>query len=635
MFRLSCAGLGLGAFFFSLSTVILLDDHFGRISPGRQIAQFGDLPFRDYLDPGYFLTEFSSAAVQWLFGDNLLGEALLTSAFIAIGTVLLFVLARRVSASSMTAFIAAVLALLLFPRAYDYDKVLFLPLGILLLWRYVETPTDSRVWAIAAGVVAGSLYRYDTGVFIAGSTVVAMAILHSGAWTICARRLVLFAIAVGCFALPVLAYVQYTSGVVNALDQMLAYGRRETERTRLSIRPRIAIAALAGVVEMPPPGSAILIRWAPQVDDAARGAAEARHRLVEGKLRGIPTERTWAYRISDSSRDNLRGLISDPIVEDTDGIDRAELTVPSEPLWIRAQRAVPLLRVRLLPGSWNVANADAVLYNVFRLLPLVAGLILVANLWQPSSLSRVEVASIVSVIALSLALNALILRDPVSARFGGIAAPTAILAAWTVCRVHLVRAAIGRRLLKAALIVAFAATVWSTSLSAEWSVRMPAEVFRPRHVISVAGGLRESPPRLDRLQKGEQLGIVRYLRECTGRSDRVLIGWFAPDLYFFAQRGFAGGAVAFFGQHWSEARFQARSVQLLASESVPVVILLAGDKVFPQSYPILMQYINDHYEDAGTTNFDDPRNAGGRYSLLVRRDRRADRVHPVTGLPCF
>src|SRR4030095_10232375 len=123
------------------------------------------------------------------------------------------------------------------------------------------------------------------------------------------------------------------------------------------------------------------------------------------------------------------------------------------------------------------------------------------------------------------ALNALILRDPVSARFGGIAAPTAILAAWTVCRVHLVRARIGRRLLKAALIVAFAATVWSTSLSAEWSVRMPAEVFRPRHVISVAGGLRESPPRLDRLQKGEQLGIVRDFGGGTGPFGRCPLGW--------------------------------------------------------------------------------------------------------------
>jgi len=634
MLQLTCAALGLVTFLFSLSTVILLDDHFHRISSGRQIARFGDLPFRDFLDPGYFLTEYSSAAVQQIFGDNLLGEALLTSAFIAAGTVLVFVLARRVSSSSITGFIAAVLALLLFPRAYDYDKVLFIPLGIFLGWRCVEEPLRSRIWALAACVVAGSLYRYDTGIFVGGAAVLAMAILHAGDWTTLARRVAYLGMAVGCLVLPFLVFVQFKGGVANAVDQMLVYGRRETARTRLSIRPRLSIPALASIVELPPAGASILVRWAPQADDVARVSAESRHGLSEGELRGTAAERTWAYRISDFSKDHLRGLLSDPLVEDTDGIDRAQLTVPSEPLWLRAQRALPLLRVRLLPGAWNVTNADAVLYSLFRFLPLVAGIILVANLRQ-SSMTRVEVASIASVVALSFALNAFILRDPVSARFGGMAAPTAVLAAWTVHRVLQMRPSFTRRLLQSALVMGFAATVWSTSLSAEWQVRMPSEVFRPRHVIAVANGLRDSPPLLERLQKGEQLGIVKYLRECTGRNDRVLIGWYAPDIYFFAQRGFAGGAVTFFGQHWSEPRFQARSVEILASQSAPVVILLNGDKLFPQSYPLVMQYLNEHYENLGATNFDDARNGSGRYSLLVRRDRRAERVHPVTGLPCF
>jgi hypothetical protein len=508
-------------------------------------------------------------------------------------------------------------------------------LGILLCWRYLDAPVPSRIWALAAGTVAGSLYRYDTGIFIVGTAVVAMAILHAGEWTTLARRLGYFGIAVTCFAVPVLVGIQYGGGIANAFDQMLAYGRRETARTRLSMRPRLSIPALASVVDAPPPGSPILVRWASQVDEGARAAAEARYGLSEGKLRGAASERTWAYRIDDSSREHLRAVISDPLVEDTDGIDRARLTVPSEPFWVRAQRAVPLLRVRLLPGAWHVANADAMLYSLFRFLPLVAALILLADLRDTSSTSRIEIASIASLAALSLALNAFILRDPVSARFGGIAAPTAILAAWTIYRVGQMRPGIAKGLLNVALSVGLAATVWSTSLSAEWQVRMPAEVFRLRHMMAVAGGLRESPPLLGRLQKGEQLGIVRYLRECTGRNDRVLLGWFAPDVYFFAQRGFAGGAVAFFGQHWSESRFQARSVEILASQSAPVVILLNGDKLFPQSYPILMQYLDEHYQNVGATNFDDAQNGGGRYSLLVRRDRRADRVHPVTGLPCF
>ena len=51
---------GLG-FVFTLATYTFSDDHFGRISPARQIARYGELPFRDYFDPGYVLTELSSA----------------------------------------------------------------------------------------------------------------------------------------------------------------------------------------------------------------------------------------------------------------------------------------------------------------------------------------------------------------------------------------------------------------------------------------------------------------------------------------------------------------------------------------------------------------------------------------------
>ena len=60
-----------------LQTYGFINDQFDRISRGRQIVQYNELPFRDFFDPGYFLTLFTSAAVQVLFGDNLLGEALL------------------------------------------------------------------------------------------------------------------------------------------------------------------------------------------------------------------------------------------------------------------------------------------------------------------------------------------------------------------------------------------------------------------------------------------------------------------------------------------------------------------------------------------------------------------------------
>ena len=95
--RVIGALLWLGAFWLSLVTFAFTNDHFGRISPARQIAVYGELPFRDYFDPGYFLTELSTAGLMYLFGDNLLGEALLTTSFIATGTLLVFLLAHRLT----------------------------------------------------------------------------------------------------------------------------------------------------------------------------------------------------------------------------------------------------------------------------------------------------------------------------------------------------------------------------------------------------------------------------------------------------------------------------------------------------------------------------------------------------------
>jgi hypothetical protein len=133
----------LGALTVSVSTYNIINDHFDRISRARQIARYGELPFRDFFDPGYFMTEFSSAGLQLLLGDSLLGEMLLNTVIIATGATLVFVLARRVSDSDLGGLAPALLALFAMPRAYDFDKVLFYPLGIFLCWRYVDRPSWS------------------------------------------------------------------------------------------------------------------------------------------------------------------------------------------------------------------------------------------------------------------------------------------------------------------------------------------------------------------------------------------------------------------------------------------------------------------------------------------------------------
>ena len=73
----------------------------------------------------------------------------------------------------------------------------------------------------------------------------------------------------------------------------------------------------------------IHVRWAPGVDDTIRQEAEQRYSLSEGeRLEG----RTWAYTLSDPSRSNVRALVNDAVVEDTQDIQRTAFRVsPSAP----------------------------------------------------------------------------------------------------------------------------------------------------------------------------------------------------------------------------------------------------------------------------------------------------------------
>ena len=68
----------------------------------------------------------------------------------------------------------------------------------------------------------------------------------------------------------------------------------------------------------------IHVRWAPGVEDTVRQEAKQRYRLSQGVPSG---GRTWAYTLNDLSRTNISALVSDAVIEDTNGIDRTALRV--------------------------------------------------------------------------------------------------------------------------------------------------------------------------------------------------------------------------------------------------------------------------------------------------------------------
>jgi hypothetical protein len=553
----------LGAFAFSVSTYDVINDHFDRISRARQIARYGALPFRDFFDPGYFMTEFSGAGLQLVLGDNLLGELLLDTILIASGVTVVFLLARRVSGSYLGGFTAAVLAVLSMPRAYDFDKVFFYPLGIALCWRYIDRPGVRRALELAAGTAIGALFRYDTGIYIGLASVVTMLALHWREPSVFARRIGLHAVTATLCGLAVLLPIVGFGGVRDAIDQVVAYAVRERARTEVGRAPRFSLGHLVGRVLIPPPVAA----------------------------------------------------------------------VTEEPLWIRVQRRVPPLQWRLLPDVWNADNATAFIYYFLWGLPFVS-VIGMAVAWRLPGGTTQEVARLGSVVVVCLAVNVFVLREPIGARIGGIAGPPAILATWVGARAWQTGRSALRFALSGAALAVFALAVWSLADLASWSERLVPQIASPSHVRAVVAGLTASPPRPEMISGGPFVGMVRYVRQCTNPTDRILARWFVPELYFFAQRGFAAGMVVTLGGHWSEPRFQTRSVQALASESVPIIITLLGDEKIVDEYSSLTPYIEEHYRVAGRTDFLTA-NGEGDYVVLVRNDRHPTRTDSLTALPCF
>ena len=229
------------ALLFSLATYTFSDDHFGRISPGRQIARYGELPFRDFFDPGYFLTDMASAAVQRVLGDNLLGEMLLTSSFVAGGAVAILFLVVRATSSPALACLTAVVAVLTFRRPYDYDKFLFYPLGLLASWRYAASLRSRDLVAAAVVTAIAGLFRYDNALFVAAGAITVIVALHLRESTHLAQRVGLFlAVCVVCVA-PYVLFLMASGAAGAAVDQMTRYAQREGARTRILALPRGAL----------------------------------------------------------------------------------------------------------------------------------------------------------------------------------------------------------------------------------------------------------------------------------------------------------------------------------------------------------------------------------------------------------
>ena len=204
---------------------LIFNDHLGYLAMSRQVLH-GDLPIRDFLDHGTFLHVLLSAALQFVFGHRLLAEMLMCWAFIALGVVITHRLVLRVTGSRLASLLLMLPAVLLVPRPYSFPKAFLYPLGLLVIWRYVETPGARRLLVMGGVAALALMMRVDHGIvlLVAGVFTVALVHLPHGG-----RRLAvpLATLLLGFTAalLPFLVYVGATAGIAAHFSTIWAFGR--------------------------------------------------------------------------------------------------------------------------------------------------------------------------------------------------------------------------------------------------------------------------------------------------------------------------------------------------------------------------------------------------------------------------
>jgi hypothetical protein len=122
------------------------------------------------------------------------------------------------------------------------------------------------------------------------------------------------------------------------------------------------------------------------------------------------------------------------------------------------------------------------------------------------------------------------------------------------------------------------------------------------------------------------------VRDCTKPGDRLLVTWFAPEFYFYAERGFSGRQLFWFRGYLSSQVDQHASIERLQSDAVPIIISRVS-KAFPSEFKLVHDYIVQNYRLAQESNFDE--RSDEVYQVYVDGRRTPSGTYAPLSLPCY
>ena len=596
----------------------LIDDHFMHVAWGRQLL-YGRWPVRDMVVLGLPLQYALSAAFEWTFGYRLLSEGLIIALAFATGALLTFVLARRASGSTAIGVLAAAFQVAVAPRTYGYPKILLYAAALLALWMYVDRPSRRRLALLGAIVCVGFYLRHDHGLYLGAVAAGVVLLRHTADWAIAVRRLAMLAVLCALAIAPYLIYAQFQVGVVSYVNDIRTIAEREHQANRFEGWPHWPLSSLADVVQWPadPPDATIGVRWSASASEDDRRAAAARYGLQVGA--GGPVE-AGRYLLTNVSTGNVRALIGDPVIDDTSGVDRGTGIVPLQGLRLGS--------LHLLPGLDSPGAAAAFLFYVLvALLPIT--LVRLALTPPRDVATRLEHVKVAGAVLVGVVTAIGFLREPLTIRItDAVVAPVILVAWWTGT---VLRSSHSRRryLVAVAAVVMLIPTIRSTVVIGA----VPSRAERLRDLPAIWQQLSVSPPFEGwRATGSAKHQAVRYVRACTAPEDPLLVLWFAPDLYYYSDRPFAGRLGFYLEGYWTSADHERANIAALERDRPVIVLMEPGRRATDlYTYPQLLDYVSTHYHVLGELHSSD----GRRVRVHARNDRTPSGVDAETGWPCF
>ncbi len=285
-------------------------------------------------------------------------------------------------------------------------------------------------------------------------------------------------------------------------------------------------------------------------------------------------------------------------------------------------------------------NAGVLLFYLFHALPVVCLAVAVQRARARRERWNGESGAVIAIAVMAIIMNMGFLRSPLLARVPDAVVPAVVLLSWLLAWTETASARIRRvRMgLAAAMLGAVAAAVSSSAdLGGELNrigVLGRAEAFEKR-VADLSTRLRKSQPEGNQIPSRNSLALqpfFAFVQRCTTPTDRIVMTGLSPDVFVLADRGFAGGQMAFRPNFYRSPADQQRAIDRMRRQSVPFFILsLEEEADFRGALPLVAAHLEQAYAQLADVPVPDTRGL----RIYVKRDQAAGSTDRATGWPCF